>query len=210
MGVDVTERWGRCDWTTLKKSLIFFFTLKNSDRGQNNWKYFKFRWGPFLSPTTSFNTLQNDLHFYIWLFATGGCDVVVSADCCPTRRTCLIMWAGAEKWEQKMWSKHQSKARATAWSSWKVREAPQHWFEALRRQVTGPFVISPGRLSLEQKNTAVHHIKGMWGSMNKITTTTTARKEQKIKTHNIFFPHGTLHTVFLQFIFYNIYIYIIS
>ncbi len=48
----------------------FFFYIKKYWQKKNNLKYLKFWRGHFVA-ATFFNTLQNDLHFYIWLFATG-------------------------------------------------------------------------------------------------------------------------------------------
>lgn len=70
------------------------------------------------------------------------------------------MQVGLKKQEQKTLSKHQSKARPTMWSQdlMKCQTGP-----ATLAQVSassyGTTLISPGLLSLEQKNTAVHYVK---------------------------------------------------
>lgn len=87
-----------------------------------------------------------------------------------------------------MESKHQSKARPTVWSQDLIR-GPTTLVQVAAPSSYGTIVISPGHVSLEQKNTAVHHVKGMRGSMNKITTTTTATEKQNNKKENTtFFP----------------------
>ena len=65
--------WHGHDWKMRERwELLFdslFLTLKNRN-GTNKLKYFKF-WRDHFCGHHVFNTLQNDLHFYIWLFATG-------------------------------------------------------------------------------------------------------------------------------------------
>lgn len=61
-----------------------------------------------------------------------------------------------------------------------------------------------------KKKTAVHQKNGMWGSVDKITTTTTATKrEKKLKTHNIYSTWYSSHWFFFN-LYFIIYIFIES
>lgn len=124
-------QWHGHDWKMRERwELLFdslFLTLKNRNR-TNKLKYFKF-WRDHFCGHHVFNTLQNDLHFYIWLFATGSVmlPLVYIGSVNVVGHAVLGWWC---QWDRRDGSRRRSQ-------STRVKPS-KHCFKTLHRQAMGP------------------------------------------------------------------------
>ena len=155
--------------TALKNLWYLFCTLKNSDR-QNNPKYWKIlaktNFFFLKSMVTAVLILLKKWFTFLHLIVCHRERDVASGLYRVSKRcgTCCVYLITYCRWRngsRRCRQKHQSKARPTLWSQGliKCQRGPTTLVQVAASSSYGTIVISPGLLSLEQKNTAVHYVK---------------------------------------------------